>query len=344
VFAHGGGEDNLLLLTALHEGHSTDIDAAAAEEAKDGLSLYSHGSWQHRCFRITPILHHLRNAAIVLARQAENTKEKMESYLGKGNARRERIQVSLEILHGILEDPSRPPPELFEAADAELLADQAQGHGATAVTTLLRIYRDEEVQRFSLGALARLLADGTKTSVPAVANLGGCELVTLALQRYGHNAHLVAEGARCLSLMATHAETSRRLARCEGASALVGALRGTSSHGNYHREAQRWGLGAVAVLARNGQHKGTMFAEGVCDLLPGLLFNHADVVADVEVQLWGLHAVLELCTDSVDTAGEALLDAGLLAAMRKVRKGPVGSEPEWKDLAAMVFDDLGWEQ
>jgi hypothetical protein len=58
---------------------------------------------------------------------------------------------------------------------------EAQGRGAAPYTALLRDYRGGKVQRFGARALARLLADGTKTSVPAVADLGGCKLLTLAM-------------------------------------------------------------------------------------------------------------------------------------------------------------------
>ena len=80
--------------------------------------------------------------------------------------------------------------------------------------------------------------------------------------------------------------------------------------GAFHREAQRWGLSAFAVLARNGSHRECLFVEGACSLIPGLLSNHPDVIADLELQLWGLNCVLEMASGSVDTAGEALLDAG----------------------------------
>ena len=312
VFLQRG--DGLLDLVSIHAGHSADVEghkARSEEDSKEScLENLSHGSWLHRCYLTAPIARHLRHAVVVLASRQQVVEKKKAQFIGSTNPRRDRVEVSLEILHGILHDPSVPPPELFDAEDAALLSFQAQGHGHTAVLTLLRLYRDEAVQRFSLEALARLMTDGRVVSVAAVSDDGGCELATLALELYAHNPDLVAAASWVITLLADRAEASRRLLRCEASTALVRALRLTSEMGAFHREAQRWGLSAFAVLARNGSHRECLFVEGACSLIPGLLSNHPDVIADLELQLWGLNCVLEMASGSVDTAGEALLDAG----------------------------------
>ena len=81
-------------------------------------------------------------------------------------------------------DPTLPAPELFEEEDARVLAGQAAGHGLAAMLTVLRVYgTDGPLQRHGLEALARLVTDGRGGCDPrAVADLGGCEVVVLALQ------------------------------------------------------------------------------------------------------------------------------------------------------------------
>ena len=74
-----------------------------------------------------------------------------------------------------------------------------------------------------------------------------------------------------------------------------------------------------------------------------MLTNCTEAVLDLELQVWGMHCILEFVMDSPDTAGEALLEAGLIEALRKVRKGRVGGNPRWKEIAAMVFAELDWD-
>ena len=337
-------ESDSLHLAALHEGHAAD-EAAPGEEKTEGIPLYSHGYWRHRCASLGPILLHLKSAVVVLERRAAEKMVKMEAFFGKGNARRERITSSLETLHAILADPSAPPPEIFEPAAAQLLADQAQGHGMSVVLILLRIYNDEEVARCALGALGRLLTGGGRACTTAEAtDLGAPELVARALQAYPQNAPLVGNASWCLALLAASPETSRRLLQCDGSASLCAALKQVSGHGQHHLVAQKWGLNAVAVFARSTHHRRVMIREAILETLPLLISNHPYVLVDLELQMWGLNCVMELCAGSEDSAGEGLLDAGLMAALRKVRKGVVGSKREWKELAEGVFDELGWEQ
>jgi hypothetical protein len=345
----------VLQLAGLHQGHAWDEGGAAqavAEAAGRGdlLPFLSRGQWAHLCFALEPALEHFASASAVLharARNALTTKATSSSGSGHHHPRRERVQASLDVLRGILADPSKPPPDLFEPSDAELLARQARGKGVPALLTLLRVYsKDGHVQRYGLEALTGLLSDGGGTSSAAagVVDGGGVELVALALETHGHEAALVAAAAQAIALLATRADASRRLLRCGTSAALVGPLRALSSAGAHHLEAQRWGLRAVAVLARNGAHLEALVAEGVGGVLPGLLANHGAVLGDVDLQRAGLHCVLELCRGANEAAGEALLGGGIMEALRKVQTHAAGSDEEWKDLSAMVFEELDWEE
>jgi hypothetical protein len=345
VFARQAG---VLTFAGLYQGYAWDESHLAESEAAEqpgNLAYLSRGQWTHLCYTLDPVLQHLRNAAAVLEARSSNAKVAMATFLGSGNPRRERIQASLDVLHLILSDPSQPPPDLFEASDAQLLAVQAQGRGFKAVLTLLRVYtKDEEMQRYGLEALASLLSDGRDASAPSVADEGGVELIALALQRHGHNAALVAAAAQNIALLAVHTETSRRFLRCGVSEALVTTLRAASQMGSHHLEAQRWGLIAVATLARNGDHLETMCSEGICAVLPGLLSNDMSVIKDMDLQRSGLHCILELSRDSADTLGEALLEGGIMKALRLVQKHEAGSDEEWRQLSAEVFEELNWEE
>jgi hypothetical protein len=332
------------VLVGLHHGHRVECDEEAAEEAKTGIHYLSHGKWRHTAARLEPALRHLNAAAVVLARLADEAKMTMDTFLGSVNARREAIQASLLRLDQVLSDPSRVPPEIQNPGEAHLLCVQAEARGFEAVLLLLRVYKDETVQRFALEALARLLVDGQRCSSRDVTASGACELITLALQRYAFNADVVAAAAWNASLIAEQAESNRRFLQCDCGSALVAALRLSSEHGTFHSGAQRWGLSAMSVLARNTRNKQSMINEGVCDIVPGLLSNHNDVINDLELQIWGLHCILELCNKAVDTAGEAMIDAGLMSSLRKVRKQSVGEEPRWRELVSFVFSELDWEE
>jgi hypothetical protein len=120
-------------------------------------------------------------------------------------------------------------------------------------------------------------------------------------------------------------------------------LRLASEHGASHIEAQRWGLSAVAVLCRNGLHKERMFANGVGEIIPSMLSNHPEVITDLDLQIRGLCCIMELTSTSVETAGSCILDAGLMAALRKVQSGSVGKQQEWRDMADVVLASLDWE-
>jgi hypothetical protein len=342
VFQRSGNGD--LVLVGLHHGHRVEYDDRAAEEAKTGLTFLSYGKWRHTVSRLEPAFRHLNAAAIVLARLAGEAKMTMDTFLGSVNARRDEIEASLKRLDHILANPSQAPPEIQNPGEAHLLSVQAEARGFEAVLVLLRLYKDETVQRFALEALARLLVDGRRCTSKDVTASGACELITLALQRYAFNADVVAAAAWNASLIAEQAESNRRFLQCDCGSALVAALRLSSEHGTYHSGAQRWGLSAISVLARNSRNKQSMIAEGICEIIPGLLANHNDVINDLELQMWGLYCILEICNRAVDTAGEAMLDAGLMASLRKVRKQSVGEEARWRELVAFVFSELDWQE
>jgi hypothetical protein len=350
VFARAGGSpESNLELAGIHLGHQSDVLARSTseeEERKVGVEFYSHGFWQHTILDMGTILRHYNNAVVVLNQRANVAQRELEAFVGKGNARRERIQECTEMLRLILANPDKPPPEVFEAEDAKSLSLLALGRGYEVVLTLLRVYRDGAVQRFALEALAKALTSGTEGCSPAsVAVGGGCELVSLSLQRYSVDPDLVAAACWCVTLLAEASDVSRRFLRCDGSSAMVSALRRNCEHGSSHVGAQRWGLSAISVLARNGMHRERMFSEGVSEVLPLMISNDPNVLEDLDLQLWGLHAIIELCSGpSAESAGEALLEAGVMDALLKVRKLSPGSVLAWKELSTIVFDELDWEK
>ena len=337
-------KDGGLVLVGLHQGYRVEYDHSAAEEAKSGINYLSHGKWRHVVIRLEPAFRHLNTAVVVLARIAGEAKMTSNALVGAANARRDAIEASWARLDYILTDTSQAPPEIQNAGEAHLLSVQAQTRGFEVVLILLRVYKDEAVQRFALEALARTLVDNRLCSPKDATAAGACELITLALQRYAFNADVVAAAAWNISVIAEQAESNRRFLQCDCGSALVGALRLSSEHGSYHLGAQRWGLSALTVLARNNLNKQIMINEGVCEIIPGLLSNHNDVINDLQLQIWGLYCVIEICNRSIDTAGEALLEAGLMASLRKVRKQSVGEEPRWRELVAFCFSELSWQE
>jgi len=340
VFMNINGDISLI---GLHLGHTYDSDREKAEDGGLELNFLSRGEWRHRICHMETILQHLDYSMKAIKAMKGEEREKMETFLGKGNFRRDRINASLEVLDEIIAHPSKPPPEIFSTEDAELLATQAQGKGFEVVLTLMRVYRDDDVQLHSLEALFKLLTQGRQACAQAVAKAGGCELVALALQRNLHNTNLVAGASKCISLLAERRDVNLRFLRCDVSTPLITGLRLASQHGSHHLEAQRWGLSAVAVLARNGLHKERMFAVGLCEIIPDLLANHPEVINDLDLQISGLSCILELSSESMDTAGSSILDAGLMASLRKVRSGKVGKTTEWKELATVVLSKLDWE-
>jgi len=338
-----------LALVGIHLGHRVDLTTgkgAEEEEKKTGCEYLSHGGWQHTVLNMETILRHYHNAVEIQKSRADAAKRELEAFVGKGNPRRERIQECAEILRVILANPDKPPPEIFEDDDAKTLSILAFTKGYEAVLTLLRVYRDVAVQRCSLEALAKALTAGTAgCSSTAVAEAGGCELVSLSLQRYSTDLDLVAAACRCVTLLSEASDVSRRFLRCDGSSAMVSALRRCCEHGSSHCSAQRWGLSAISVLARNGMHRERMCTEGVCEILPLMISNDPEVLEALDLQLWGLHAIMELCSGaSAESAGEALLEAGIMNALLKVRKMGTGPTQAWKELASVVFDELDWEE
>lgn len=335
--------DKYTHLIGLHIEHTFNSNKERAEDGSLRLDFLSHGEWRHRLISIDVIALHLQYSMNTLQLMRGEERAKLETFLGKSNLRRDRINASLEVLDEIIANPANPPPEIFCTEDAELLATQAQGKGVDAVLTLMRVYRDDDVQFHCLEALFKLLTHGRHECSQVVAKGGGCELVALALQRNVHKAELVESAAKCISLLAERRDISLRFLRCDISTTLIAGLRVASEHGACHIGAQRWGLSAVAVLARNGLHKERMFVGGVGDIIPGLISNHPAVLTDLDLQVRGLCCIMELTSSSVESAGSSILDAGLMAALRKVQASSVGKQTEWKELSSVVLRNLDWE-
>ena len=190
----------------------------------------------------------------------------------------------------------------------------------------------------------------------------------------------VAAAAWCLELLAERGNV--KLQHCDAATALILALARVAEKGQFHLEAQRWGLGAITILARwciiflafsysdfsalfsefrppgfsfldcpsplialcSRQHKMRMAAAGVFELVPVMMSNHASALSDLDLQCRALDCIRELCDGSGPSAGARLLEEGVLSALDKARKQAPGRDRLWREQLDALLDELDWEE